>query len=61
MNESITFPTRNIHHLFIKFDPKFIILLCETLYELPQPPTPPIKRRCFRLLLQYFIFWKLQG
>ena len=36
MNELFT--ASNIHHLFLKFDPKFV---SETLYQIYHPPSPP--------------------
>ena len=36
MNE--LFPASNIHHLFLKFDPKFV---SEALYQIYHPPSPP--------------------
>ena len=38
MNE--LFPASNIHHLFLKFDPKFVSETLYQIYHLPSPLTP---------------------
>ena len=55
------FPALNIHHLFITFDPEFIILIGEAFYKLTQPSPPSIKRRCLGLLLAYRNSWTLDA